>query len=425
MSATLAPQAKPATTVVLEDLAFQPSPAPTVGVELELQVLDRESGDLAPGSVRILQACEEERLAGTSAEMMQSMLEIKTGICGSVAEVHDSLLPVLRRVHHIARSLGYELSSGGTHPFHRGRSAALFPAERYQQLSDRLAGMAYHVTTFGLHVHVGVPDGDMAIGIINTLVQYLPHLLALSGNSPFWEGTDTGLASCRSALFQLAPHTGLPHYFANWEDFSSYCRVMYECSRIRATKDIHWDIRPRPQTGTIEFRICDMPPTLSAVLSLTALMRSLTILVQQLLEERPQQRSGDLRHYWVAIENKWLAARYGLKAQCLRSPGGKRQTLAEDIVQLLERLRPVADASGDAAFLTALPPVERLETGAERQRRIYRDSGAWAPVIDDMKQRWTEELHADKARAERRSPMEGAVPAAVRSNGDVLPPLAD
>ncbi len=378
--------------VPLEDLVFQPSPASSVGVEIELQVLDRETGDLAPGSVRILHACAEEGIEGVTAELMQSMLELKTGVCRNVLEVRDTLRPLLHRVTHIARSLGYDLAPGGTHPFHRSTSAALFPAERYQKIQDRMAGLTYQITTFGLHVHVGMPGGDLAIGVINALVQYLPHLLALSANSPFWQGTDTGLASCRAALFQLAPHSGMPHYFANWKDFTAYCRVMHSCEAITATKDIHWDIRPRPQTGTIEFRICDVPPTFSAVLGLTALMRCLTIAAQRLLEEKPRLRRGDLRRYWIAVENKWLAGRYGLRAQCIRTPGGKRQPLAEDLAQVLERIQAVACESGDEAFLAALMPVDRLETGAERQRRLYRETGQWGAVIDDMKQRWAAEL---------------------------------
>lgn len=392
MSATLKPPARPKKTSPLEDLTFRPSAEPTVGVEIELQVLDRESGDLAPGSVRILHACKEEGIADVTAELMQSMIEIKTGVCKSVAEVREALVPVLRRVSHISRSLGYDLAAGGTHPFHKSTSAAIFPAERYQNIEDRMAGMTYHVTTFGLHVHVGVPDGDRAMGAINLLVQYLPHLLALSANSPFWQGTDTGLMSCRSAIFQLAPHTGIPHYFPSWKEFCDYCRVMYECSNVNATKDIHWDIRPRPQTGTIEFRVCDVPPTFTELLGLVALMRSLTVATLRLLDERPRLARGDRRRYWVAVENKWLAARYGLKAQCIRTPGRKRQTLAEDAARLLETLRPVAEETGDAPFLAALPLLAQFETGAERQRRLYREAGEWKPVIDDMKQRWAIDL---------------------------------
>jgi glutamate---cysteine ligase / carboxylate-amine ligase len=377
-----------------EDLSFRPSTDASLGVELELQILDRESGDLAPGAVRLLQACGEEAIDGVTAELLQSMIEVKTGVCGNVSEVRNSLVPTLRRVRNLAGSLGYDLAMGGTHPFNRTSSSTVFPNERYQRVQDRMAWLTYQIVVFGLHVHVGMPDGDLAIGTINLLVQYLPHLLALSANSPFWQGIDTGLASTRSALFRLTPHAALPHYFPGWKEFRDYVEVMRACEAIQSTKDIYWDIRPRPQTGTIEFRICDMPATLTHVLGLVALIRCLVIASQRLLQDKPRLRRGDLRRYWIAVENKWLASRYGLQAQCIRSPGGKRQPLAEDLSELFERLLPVAHEIGDDAFLTALQPLDRFESGADRQRRLYRDAGNWKVVIDDMKGRLAQELDA-------------------------------
>jgi carboxylate-amine ligase len=381
----------------LEDLAFRPSPTTSLGVELELQILDRESGDLAPGAVRILSACAEEKIEGVSAELLQSMIEIKTGVCANVAEVRAALLPRVRRVRNIASSLGYDLAMGGTHPFNRTTTSTVYPAQRYERVEQRMAWLTYQIVVFGLHVHVGVPDGDMAIGLTNALVQYLPHLLALSANSPFWQGVDTGLASARSALFRLTPHVGVPHYFTRWKDLCSYVEVMRACQAIRNTKDIYWDIRPRPQTGTIEFRICDMPPSLAHTLALVALIRCLVIAARRVLEEKPRLRRGDLRSYWIVPENKWLAARYGLRAQCIRTPGGKRQPLAREVATLIDRLRPIAQETGDAPFLAALQPVEQLESGADRQRRLYRESGNWKAVVDDMRLRLAQELDAADA----------------------------
>src|SRR5438067_722089 len=149
----------------LEDLDFRGSESPSLGVELEIQILDRESGDLAPGAVRILPVCAEEGLEGVTAELLQSMVEIKTGVCRDVAEARDTLLPTLRRVRNIAASLGYDLALGGTHPFNRASSNAVFPAERYRRIHERMAWLTYQVVVFGLHVHVGMPDGDTALGV--------------------------------------------------------------------------------------------------------------------------------------------------------------------------------------------------------------------------------------------------------------------
>jgi carboxylate-amine ligase len=378
----------------LEDLTFRGSAEPTLGVELELQILDRESGDLAPGAVRILPVCAEEGLEGVTAELLQSMIEVKTGVCRSVAEVRDSLVPRLRRVRTIASSLGFDLATGGTHPFNRTSTSTVSPGSRYQRVEKRMAWLTYQIVVFGLHVHVGVPSGDLAIGITNALIPYLPHLLAVSANSPFWQAVDTGLASARSALFRLTPHAGAPHHFAAWKDFCLYVETMRACAAIRNTKDIYWDIRPRPQQGTIEFRICDMPASLNVTLGLAALVRSMVIAARRLLEEKPRLRRGDLRRYWIVPENKWLAARHGLQAQCILTPGGKRQPLARGLAELLERLGPVAQEAGDYPFLAALQPPERFESGADRQRRLYRETGSWKAVIDDMKARLAQDLEA-------------------------------
>lgn len=371
-----------------EDVAFQESPETTVGMELELQILDRDTGDLAPGAPRLLQACEEEHVPGVSAELLQSMIEIKSGVCRNIHQMQQELTPQLNRLRNIANSLGHDLAFGATHPFNRPETNAVFPAERYQRVQKRMAWLTSQIVCFGLHVHVGVPNGDRAIGLINKLVEYLPHLLALSSNSPFWRGVDTGLASTRSSLFRLTPHVSLPHYFTNWREFCRYVEVMRRCGAIKNTKDIYWDIRPRPVSGTIEFRICDMPPSLEHALAIAALIRCVVIAAERLLDKKPRLQRGDLRRYWIAVENKWLAARFGLKAQCIRTPRGRSHTLAEDVERLLGILRPIAQETGEENFLDFFAHMDDFETGAERQRRLYRDSGDWKVVIADMRDNW-------------------------------------
>lgn len=396
-----------------DELVFHPSPGPLLGVEVELQILDRETGDLAPGAVRILKACAEESIEGTSAELMQSMLEVKTGICRSVDEVRDQLFPRIRRVRNIASSLGYELAMGGTHPFHRSTTSTIFPAERYERILDRLAWLTYQRVVFGLHVHVGMPNGDMAIGAINLLMQYLPHLIALSASSPFWQGVDTGMASSRIALYRLLPHAGLPLYFSNWKEFRRYCKVMMDCQTIASFKDIYWDIRPRPDLGTIEFRICDMPMTLTETLRLVSLIHCLTISGLRLLEERPRLRRGDIRRHWIAVENKWLATRYGLDAMYVRTPSGKRRLLRHDLGELVERLMPVAREIGEEAYLAGLRPADKLTSGAERQRQLYREKGNWKALVDAMASQVLHELSESGA---------SAVSSAPGNNGPAIPP---
>jgi len=375
-----------------EELIFRPSPATTLGVELELQILDRETGDLAPGAVNILKACQQDAVPGVSAELMQSMIEVKTDICPDVAAVKTELLPRLRKVHNIAGSLGYNLAMFGTHPFHRSNTSVIYPDERYERIQERLAWLTYQRVVFGLHIHVGVPSGDLAMGVTNMLVQHLPHLLALSANSPFWHGVDTGLASCRSALYRLLPHAGVPRYFPRWKDFRTFCQVMNDSKAIDSFKDIYWDIRPRPDFGTIEFRICDLPPSLAVTLGIVALTRSLVIHSLRLLAEHPLLCRGDIRRHWIAVENKWLATRYGLGAVYIRAPSGKRRGLMQECGDLIERVMPIARESLDHSFLNVFKPMDRFENGAARQRRLYREHGSWKTLIDDGVHRFQEDV---------------------------------
>jgi carboxylate-amine ligase len=380
-----------------EELHFHGSPEPTIGVEIELQILDRDTSDLAPGAVRILKACEEEKLEGVAAELMQSMIEVKTGICKSVDEARDQLFARTRRVRNIASSLGFELAMGSTHPFHRTSTSTVFPGERYERIRDRLAWLTYQRVMFGLHVHVGIPSGDLAIGAINLLMQNIPHLIAMSASSPFWQGVDTGLASSRIALYRLLPHAGLPLHFANWKEFRNYCYVMKDCATIASFKDIYWDIRPRPDFGTIEYRMCDIPMTITETLRLVALIRALTVSGLRLLQERPRLRRGDIKRHWIAVENKWLATRYGLQALYIRTPSGKRRPLVKDATDLVERLMPIARELGDDKYLAGLQPVAKLETGADRQRHHYREAGNWKSLVEFMTKQLLQDLESDKA----------------------------
>jgi carboxylate-amine ligase len=381
-----APLAKPdGAPTKRDELVFRPSPGHAFGVEVELQILDRDSADLAPGAPRILKACQEDGIDGTAAELMQSMIEVKTGICQSVDEARDQLFARVRRLRNIASSLGYDLALGSTHPFHRATTSTIFPGERYEKILHRLQWVTYQRVLFGLHVHVAMPDGEVAIGVNNFLVRYIPHLIALSASSPFWQGIDTGLASSRTALYRLLPHSGLPPHFSSWKAFRSYCRVMLDCQAMSSFKDIYWDIRPRPDFGTIEIRVCDMPSSLTETLSLVALIRSLVIHATRLIAERASLRRGDIRRHWIAIENKWLATRHGLRAMYVRGPSGKRRLLHTDVQDLVEKLQPIAREHGDERYLAPFRAMDRFETGSDRQRRLFREHGDWKVLVAQMR----------------------------------------
>jgi carboxylate-amine ligase len=387
----------------LEDLTFHGGPETTLGVEIELQILDRQTGELAPGATRILQACQDEGIDGVTGEFLLSMLEVKTDVCRNTAEVRDTLAPRLKHVQNVAHTLGFDLASGGTHPAARSSMSAVFPGERYQRMQKHQGWLAYQEACYGLHVHVGVPDGERAVGVTNQLVEWLPHLIALSANSPFWQGVDTTFASMRMRMFRPTANSGLPPRFETWGDFLHYAKTMHAAGLIAGTKDLYWDIRPKPGFGTIEFRIFDAPPTLTQILALTSLARTLVTYALNRLERDPERGRGDQNRFWLANENRWLAARYGLAAACVRGPDEPRKTLADDAADLLTALRPVAEPIGEAGFLRTLEPVDQLDTGAERQRRTYRQTGQWKAIVDDAGNRWRQDLEHHVAAAKQTS----------------------
>jgi carboxylate-amine ligase len=241
-------------------------------------------------------------------------------------------------------------------------------------------------------VHIGVSSGDEAIDLMNILSRYLPHLLALSANSPFWQSVDTGFASTRAVLYALVSHSGVPPQFEGWKEFVAYDQIMRNCKALESFKGIKWDIRPRPDFGTIEFRICDTPATIETAVALAAMIRTLVIASKRLLAENPQAARSDRRLEWINGESKWLAARYGLEAIYIRAFGGKRRALVQEAAELIERLVPIARESGDHAPLMKILPLDTFETGADRQRRLYRKNGDWQSLIQDAIARLGEEL---------------------------------
>lgn len=382
-------------------MTFHPSPAVTLGVELELQILgpDRDIGELVPGASRILDACKDEGLHDVDGEFLLSMIEAKTGVCQNVTEVKETFFPLLRRLRNIAGAVGYELALGGTHPFSRACNNAIAPGERYDRIRKRQGWLAYHEAIFGLHVHVGVPNAQLAQGLMNLLVPTLPTLLALSANSPFWQGVDTEFNSARATLFRPSPHAGIPQYFATWEEFCHYFDVMRQCGIYATSKDLYWDLRPRPDYGTLEFRICDAPASLEVLLALAALVRCLVIDGIQRLHDQPELGQPGPERHWVVLENKFLAARYGLSAECVLQPEGPRQSLLEHTQQMLQAVLPIAEQAGEEEYLRPFLALDSFESGADRLRRLYRQTGNWRTVIDEMTSRWSRELEEQKSDA--------------------------
>lgn len=360
-------------------IAFAGSPGPTLGVELELQILDPETKNLVSGAPHIL-----ERAAGDphiKPELIESTIEVNTKICRSVAEVRRDLHDRLVWLHGVCDELGYELACAGTHPFARWSEQRVTPTARYERLVDRCQWPARRLMIFGLHVHVGIEGGEKAIAVFNALSTYIPHLLALSASSPYFTGLDTGLASCRIKIFEDLPTAGLPYRLLNWAEFQRLMMTLVNSKTIETIREIWWDVRPHPDFGTVEVRICDGVPTLDSVIALTALIHALVVWLGDLYDEGtfiPLQR------YWIVRENKWRAARWSTDAELIVDEDGRLEPLSVSIEALVERLAPVARRLGCADELQRILAIQREGPSWQHQRRVYGQSGDFTKVMEQL-----------------------------------------
>jgi carboxylate-amine ligase len=362
-------------------IAFAHSPNLTLGVELELQLLDPDSLDLAPacGAVLARLPQQEKRVR---PEIFQAMLEVSTGICRDVRQVRSELEEVVAQVRQACDALGVVLASSGSHPFAQYNDRIVYPAERYQGLIDRNRWMARRLMVFGLHVHIGVRDGPHAMAMINGLLPYLPHALALSASSPFWLGMDTGLASSRITIFEALPTAGHPCVFDTWPEFETAFDAMLASHAVTSIKDIWWDIRPSPTYGTVEVRICDCPTTISETVAIVALLHSLAAWI----DEEYHQPTGRLRAepYWVVRENKWRASRWGLDAEVVVNDLGQTVLLRDDIAAILADLAPHAERVDARRELEGLARPLAHGAGHERQQRVYRRTHSLKAVEETL-----------------------------------------
>ena len=364
-------------------IPFNGSPNPTIGVEIELQVVDPQSFNLKQGSVEILEALTsvEGALDHVKQELTQSTIEVITGVCTTVEEAMADLATSIRQVYRLSDDLGFTLAAAGTHPFGQWRDQKIYPNERYQDLVDRIQWPARRLLIYGLHVHVGVASGEKAIAISNALCSYLPHLLALSASSPFIDFEDTGLASSRTKIFEGMPTAGLPYRLANYGEFQRFMNTLVRAKAIQTIREIWWDIRPHPNFGTLEIRICDAPTTMQELASLVALVQTLVVALDERYEAGVTM---PILQPWIVRENKWRACRHGLDADVITTNDGDHGALREVIPMLVERMMPIAARLGCADELAAIPA--HIDAGAsyERQRACFEHSRRLPDVVANV-----------------------------------------
>ncbi|THD74692.1 carboxylate-amine ligase [Thalassobius vesicularis] len=373
-----------------------PKPDFTIGVEEEYLLVDLDTLDLAPAPSELMERCGAELEGRFSPEFLNCQVEIGTKVCAGVSDARAELQTLRATVARIAKDYNLAPIAASCHPFSDWRDQHHTDKERYNNLRDDLAGVVRRMLICGMHVHVGIPYPDQRIDLMNQLSYFLPHLLALSASSPFWQGEDTGLSCYRLTVFDNLPRTGLPPQFDGWGSYERSVQALVDLNLIEDSSKIWWDLRPSARFPTIEARICDVSPRLETTLTLAALIQCLTRMLWRLSQQNQRWRVYD---NFLIAENRWRAQRYGLSRGLIDF--GARQIKPFDM--LIEEM--IALVAEDAEVLGCTAEIENMRSilahgnSADRQRAAYQDAiQAGDTPHDALKsvvKHLIEEFHAD------------------------------
>ena len=356
------------------------APTLTIGIEEEFQLIDPVTRDLKSHILQILEENKTILAERVKPEIHQSVAEVGTGICKTVHDAEREVLGLRRFLRQLADKQGLRIAAAGTHPFADWRDQEIFPNAHYDKLVEEMQLIARANLIFGLHVHIGIEDRDLQIQIMNEYRYFLPHLLALSANSPFWLGTDTGLKSFRTKVFDRYPRTNIPDSYTDYSEFDNFVKLLIKTGCIDTGKKIWWDIRPHPVFPTLEVRVCDIPMRAEETVTLAALMQAIAAKLYKL-----RAKNLGFRTYRRALlmENKWRASRYGIKGKLVDfgSESEKDETIL--INELLEFVDDVVDDLGSRKHITeGVAKILKNGSGADRQLDIWNKTHDIHNVVD-------------------------------------------
>jgi carboxylate-amine ligase len=340
----------------------------TIGVEEEYMVIDPQTLELQSHEQRIVQEGQKVIKDKVKAEMHQAVVEVGTDICHDVDEAFRDIAVLRRTISDIATSLGHSMAAAGTHPFSLWQSQLITNHARYNQIVDELQDAARSNLIFGLHVHVGMESREMANHIANSTRYFLPHVYALSTNSPFWEGRLTGYKSYRTKVFDKFPRTGIPETFDSIEAYDNYVKLLIKTNSIDNAKKIWWDLRVHPFFNTVEFRICDVPMTVDETIAITTLFQAICAKIYKL-----RMQNLNFIQYSRALinENKWRAGRYGIDGHLIDFGKEEEVNTRVLIYELLDFVDDVVDQLGSRHRLAHVHRILEQGTGADRQLKVY------------------------------------------------------
>jgi len=348
----------------------------SLGVEIELQVLDESDLMLTPKAQVLLDACKNRKF---DQEFFQSTLEIKTDVCADAMVIEQDLRGSVGLLLAEAQRQQLAIGASGTHPLSDYREHLITPSDRYAQLIDRNQWIIRRMAVYGMHIHLGMRSGDDCIRNSFFFFHLLPHLLSLSASSPFWQGKDTGLCACRPTTYEALPTAGMPYLVKNWKEFQRLYKFLLRSKSIQGMKDLWWDIRPSPGYGTLELRFCDQPATLDEMTALTAFVHLLATWYRD--NEAEWSSSHATLKKWIIRENKWRTLRYGLDAEIIYADTGKTKSLRTDILEWLDRLGPYASELKYETYVEGIRAVCMKGNSAQRQRAVFSKTNDVAAVV--------------------------------------------
>jgi carboxylate-amine ligase len=351
----------------------------TLGIEEEYQVICPKTRELISHDQQIVTNAAKLLNEQVKAEMHQAVVEVGTNICNDISDARKEITHLRKSISDIAKDLGFRIGAAGTHPFTKWETQLITPNPRYDEIINELQDTARSNLIFGLHVHVGIEDKQLALHLTNAMRYFLPHLYALSTNSPFWEGRNTGFKSFRSKVFDKFPRTGIPGVFQTVAEYEHYINLLIKTKCIDNPKKIWWDIRIHPFFPTLEVRICDVPMTIDETLSIAALIQAL---VAKLYKLRTQNLNFMLYHRALINENKWRASRYGLDGRMIDFGKECEVDTRELMLELLDFVDDVVDELGSRKEIDYVKTMMENGTGADRQLAIFAETNDLTKVVD-------------------------------------------
>src|SRR6266566_2865261 len=364
----------------------------TLGIEEEFQIVDPLTRELRSHVTEFLD--EGKMILGEQIkpEMIQSQIEVGTGICKNIQEARADISRLRAIISSLAQKNGLKIAAASTHPISRWQDQKIFDDERYELLIEELQTVARSLLIFGLHVHVGIADRDRQIHIMNASRYFLPHVLALTTSSPFWVGHNTGLKSYRSEIFKKFPRTDIPDHFESYSSFERYVALLVKTGCINDGKKIWWDCRPHPFFPTLEFRICDIPTRVDDTIAIAGLFQAIVAKLTRLLEKNLGFR---LYHRRLIQENKWRAVRYGLDGKMIDF-GKQKEVPTKDLIrELLDFVDDVLDDLGSRKEVEHIHTILDRGTSADEQLRVYQETNDLRTVVDRLMELTLENVPRD------------------------------